>query len=98
MADSIDWDHIRRSAFASTNTPSHWPSDVRPISMEGLTLLGIDRGNNLYWDGELIRTSIPTKWKVAALVWFVLAALSFVATVFLIFGISIWNVASFLSR
>jgi hypothetical protein len=97
MAEGIDWDHIRRSAFAPSNTPSHWPSDVRPISTEGLTLLGIDRKNNLYWDGELIQT-IPTRWKVAALLAFMLAALSLVANVFQIFGISIWSVVGFLHR
>ncbi len=98
MAESIDWDRIRKNVFASTNAPSHWPRDVHPISMEGLDLLGIDRKNNLYWDGDLVRTSVSTRWKVAAILAFVLAALSFVANVFQIFGISIWTVTGFLAR
>jgi len=34
-----------------------WPDGVHPISMEGLSLLGIGPGNRLYWDGQPIEIS-----------------------------------------
>jgi len=35
--------------------PAEWPPNVRPISTEGVSLLGIDPATNqLYWDGKQI--------------------------------------------
>jgi hypothetical protein len=35
--------------------PAEWPDSVRPISIEGVSLLGIDPATNqLYWDGEQV--------------------------------------------
>jgi hypothetical protein len=35
--------------------PPEWPSNVRPISTEGVSLLGIDPATNqLYWDGKQV--------------------------------------------
>lgn len=48
----LDWEHIRRIAIANGNTPDDWPKHVRPISIEGLGLLGIDAQHRLYWDGR----------------------------------------------
>ena len=43
-------------AQAITDPNPAWPSHVRPISLEGLDLLGVDKDRNLYWNGEKIRT------------------------------------------
>jgi hypothetical protein len=51
-----DWDHIRRAGM-SKEAPPDWPSDVRAISTEGLSLLGIDqKTGKLHWDGREVRT------------------------------------------
>jgi hypothetical protein len=35
--------------------PADWPDGVRPISIEGVSLLGIDPATNqLYWDGKQV--------------------------------------------
>lgn len=33
MHNQVDWNDIKRTAFVETNTPGHWPEDVRPISL-----------------------------------------------------------------
>jgi hypothetical protein len=43
---------------ARTNIhPEHWPADVRSVSPEGLTYLGLDRKGRLYLDGEPVYTA-----------------------------------------
>jgi hypothetical protein len=52
----VDWAHVRRSKH-SKESPSDWPSQVRGISQEGLSLLGIhEQSGKLYWDGREITT------------------------------------------
>ena len=34
--------------------PAHWPKGVRPISLEGLSYLGVASDGYLYWDGRPI--------------------------------------------
>jgi hypothetical protein len=41
---------------SSAEPPAGWPKDVRPISMEGAALLGVDPDGKLYWAGEPVRT------------------------------------------
>lgn len=36
--------------------PEHWPKHVSPISFDGLGRVGVDRDNNLYWDGKRLQT------------------------------------------
>ena len=49
------WDEIRGVRYSPLTPPPEWPSNVRPISMEGVSLLGIDPATNkLYWDGKEI--------------------------------------------
>jgi hypothetical protein len=44
---------IRAVRYSPLTPPPEWPSNVRPISMEGVSLLGIDPATNkLYWDGK----------------------------------------------
>lgn len=33
-----------------------WPSDVRPISQDGLDMLGVGDDGRVYWDGKVIVT------------------------------------------
>lgn len=34
------------------DTPTGWPEEVRPISVEGMGLMGVDGQGMLYWDGK----------------------------------------------
>jgi hypothetical protein len=36
------WQEIRAVRYSTMTPPPEWPSNVRPISMEGVSLLGID--------------------------------------------------------
>jgi len=52
---AIDWHHIRTRRFLPMTPPPDWPSAVQPLSIEGVSLLGIDpTTNKLYWDGKPI--------------------------------------------
>jgi hypothetical protein len=65
---SIDWTDRRRSS-RSGERPPEWPEGVHGISLDGLSLLGIDDENRLYWDGQRIATLTLTRWqKVGAFV------------------------------
>jgi len=47
------WQEIRAVRYSTMTPPPEWPSNVRPISLEGVSLLGIDpTTNKLYWDGK----------------------------------------------
>jgi hypothetical protein len=49
------WDEIRAVRYSTMSPPPEWPSGVRPISIDGVTLFGIDPATNkLYWDGREI--------------------------------------------
>jgi hypothetical protein len=39
-----------------------WPSDVRPISLDGLDHLGVDSRQRLYWDGKRVKTGLDLTW------------------------------------
>jgi hypothetical protein len=52
----VDWAHIRAHKH-SLAAPPEWPPNVRAISLEGLSLLGIHQDTGrLYWDGHEIIT------------------------------------------
>ena len=54
----VDWAKVRATRFAPFVTPEDWPRTVRPISMNGLGLLGVDeRNGDLYWDGTKVETT-----------------------------------------
>lgn len=62
----VDWDRVRAAARASGRGPAGWPDDVRPIALEGLSLLGIGSDYRLYWDGTPIkmdREIVLTWWQ-----------------------------------
>ena len=49
------WQEIRAARYSTVTPPPEWPSNVRPISIEGVSLLGIDpETNQLYWDGKQV--------------------------------------------
>src|SRR5215831_18995616 len=50
-----DWNDIRAVRYSPMTPPPEWPPNVRPISTEGVSLLGIDPATNqLYLDGNVI--------------------------------------------
>ena len=53
-----DWDHIHNTKYSDNDPPEYWPKYVKAVSINGLSLLGVDKNNNLYWDGKLIRSRI----------------------------------------
>jgi hypothetical protein len=47
------WGEIRAVRYSTMAPPPEWPDDVRPISIDGVSLFGIDpTTNKLYWDGK----------------------------------------------
>lgn len=48
----IDWARIRETARTNEPAPPHWPPGVRPLSMDGTSLLGVDGAGHLHWDGQ----------------------------------------------
>ena len=47
------WQEIRAVRYSPMTPPPEWPDDVRPISIEGVSLFGINpETNKLYWDGK----------------------------------------------
>lgn len=59
---AINWDEVRRHKFAPESGPADWPADVKPISMDGTSLFGIDPNNRLYWDGKRIAFHLRLTW------------------------------------
>jgi hypothetical protein len=56
----------KHSAQSTADTPQHWPTGVRPVSVEGLGLLGVSEDGRLYWDGipvEVARTFTLSWWQ-----------------------------------
>lgn len=69
MADELDWDSIRKHAISSSSGPPEWPAKVKPISMDGAALLGLDDQQRLYWDGRLVEMerTLELRWWQTAL-------------------------------
>jgi hypothetical protein len=73
-----DWNAIRRLAYTRGPTPPEWPTDVRPLSLDGLQLLGIDGKRQLFWDGERVqieRRFVLSFWQKTGAVLVVFGAL-----------------------
>ena len=52
-----EWAHLRAHKFSSDQPPTDWPSGIKPISIEGLSLFGINaKTGRLHWDGEKVET------------------------------------------
>jgi hypothetical protein len=49
------WSGIRAVRYSTVTPPPEWPAGVRPISIDGVSLFGINpETNKLYWDGREI--------------------------------------------
>ena len=47
------WQEIRAVRYSPMTPPPEWPAGVRPISIDGVSLFGINpETNKLYWDGK----------------------------------------------
>lgn len=70
MAESdIQNDTRKHGAQSRNDAPPHWPDGVRPISLEGLVLVGVGDDGRLYWDGipvEVARTFTLSWWQRVA--------------------------------
>ena len=83
IADKIEWERMRATAFADAETPADWPRDVKPVSFNGLTLFGVDGQRQLYWDGrpvEIKKLLSLTAWQRIGTILVTLSAVA-VATV-----------------
>ncbi|WP_407948007.1 hypothetical protein [Parvibaculum sp.] len=62
-ASELNWDDIRAKAIAGQRPPE-WPTDVRAISIEGLSLFGLDSRYQLHFDGKrlLIEKRLDLTW------------------------------------
>jgi hypothetical protein len=59
------WEDIRSFRYSTMDLPPTWPSGVRPISQEGLALLGIEPATNkFFWDGKevVVRSRVRLSW------------------------------------
>jgi hypothetical protein len=57
----IDWNEIQQTKFTKATPPKNWPPSVTPISINGLTLFGINQiDGRLFWDGKeiVVRTRL----------------------------------------
>lgn len=51
-----EWADLRARKYSKVAPPPDWPEGVRPISVEGVGLFGIDTDGQLYWDGKRVET------------------------------------------
>ncbi|MEX2743687.1 hypothetical protein [Rhizobium mongolense] len=89
MKQPLDWDKIRRLKFIREKPPADWPPGVNSISIEGVSLLGIDANNNLYWDGKLLQTATTlgrTERLIALAVAFSTIAVAIIEAIRLVLG------------
>ena len=67
MAESdIPHDSRQHAAQSLNDAPAHWPTGVRPISLDGLVLVGVGDDGRLYWDGlpvEVAKTFTLSWWQ-----------------------------------
>ena len=71
VESDIGNDNRKHGAQSLNDAPSHWPNGVRPISLDGLILVGVGEDGRLYWDGvpvEVARTFTLSWWQRVAAV------------------------------
>ena len=57
------WQEIRAVRYSPMTPPPEWPDGVRPISIEGVSLFGINpETNKLYW-------TVRRSWSVTVFAW-----------------------------
>jgi hypothetical protein len=57
VAERTREDELREVPLWRANKGA-WPSGVRPIGMEEIDCVGVDRLGNLYWDGKPVEVSV----------------------------------------
>lgn len=79
----VEWTRIRQSKFTTYPAPSDWPAGVRPISLAGSGLFGIDGKGEIYWDGHRLITEkrLSNFERALAIIALVLTAIGVGATV-----------------
>lgn len=75
-----DLEKIRRNPGADGPTPGHWPKGVRCISIDGLSLVGVDSDGKIYFDGKPIayESKLATPERVMA---WIVAVSTFLAAI-----------------
>lgn len=66
-------------AQSTAARPNDWPTGVRPISIDGLSHIGVGNDGSLYWDGrpiQVVRRFDLSFWQKVGAVLTVLAALA----------------------
>lgn len=66
-------------AQSTAARPDGWPNGVRPISLEGLSHVGVGDDGSLYWDGQPIQVARRfdlSLWQKVGAVLTVMAALA----------------------
>jgi Holliday junction resolvase len=58
-----------RAKARTNDRPDHWPADVRCISLEGISLIGLDSKGQLYLDGEQVYTTRRFSNQERAIAW-----------------------------
>ena len=58
-----------------SDSPNHWPKGVRPVSLEGLSYLGVGSDGELHWDGKPIAVRKTLDLKPYQIVYAVLTLL-----------------------
>jgi hypothetical protein len=64
--ETLDWEKIRSGALSRAAPPPEWPKGVRPITLNGMALFGLDKDLALYWDGKLVeikKTVSLNRWQ-----------------------------------
>jgi len=65
----VDWDNIQKHKM-SDEKPDNWPKDVRAISIDGVSLFGInEKTGRLYWDGKEVVMRTEFALSAATQVW-----------------------------
>jgi hypothetical protein len=86
----MDWEKIKRNAYSKDTPPSDWPEGVNPISMDGLSLFGLDKKRKLYWNGKPVETKLylSSAAKIATIMGIILAGLVSIKEILEFFGIN----------
>ena len=80
--EKIDWDSVHRNKFADADAPHYWPSDVRPLSIDGTALFGISqRTGSMFWDGRKLVTENRLARQERVIAWIVAVSSGLLAVI-----------------
>lgn len=76
---------VKRGHPAQSTAPSksHWPDEVKPISLEGMDYMGVGEDGTLYWDGKpiVVRRTVDLNWWQTLLAFITAMSAAIVVTV-----------------